>query len=450
MFSIIDLAGSRPDKLEPGDIQLIKDFVIGASPNIKNKMLTNEKKYNVNIKLAPLSKKVVNVANSDPLMSFPIMTTAHVNTGLHGSFKYPTTVDINLPFLLDPINGMGGENYKQRLNKMLEYIKIYKIVKTQLEAYALATPPGTTPDDIKKARTKVSSQYVEFLPDTAYDIDTIDQFEDPNMTEDEIETATKFFLNPKSTVSSGIPVPPKPTATAPSATATAPSATPATPTATVTTKPTSSGPIVGPTPSTKLSKKMCIERTRGWLRSLKIMDEKENIINKDGLSKEIYVNYIDLNKKSGLTKEQIDDCLINLGVEIPKVTFGTVSRIYPTDPVPTPSATTATTSRLKKSSDVDTSIVFESDEEDINDKITELNNKYNGLMKTTNLVNKKASPLPTDKEKEFTNLMNEYQKLVNSGKLSESDKKNTQLIIGRLNNAITTKNFILGGSRTYY
>ena len=45
-----------------------------------------------------------------------------------------------------------------------------------------------------------------------------------------------------------------------------------------------------------------------------------------------------------------------------------------------------------------------------------------------------------NKEKEFTDLMNDYQKFVNSGKLSASDTQNAQLIISRLNNAITTKN----------
>ena len=55
-----------------------------------------------------------------------------------------------------------------------------------------------------------------------------------------------------------------------------------------------------------------------------------------------------------------------------------------------------------------------------------------------------------NKEKEFTDLMNDYQKFVNSGKLSPSDTQNAQLIISRLNNAITTKNFMLGGRRTYY
>lgn len=213
MFSIMNLVGRSPDKLDSGEIQLIKDFIIGASRNINNKILAIEKIYNVNIKLAPLPKKVVNVANSDPLMSFPMMTTAHVNTGLHGRFKYPTTVNLNLPFLLDTIGGMGGENYKQRLNKMLEYIKIYKIVKTQLEAYALLSL--TTPDEIKKARATVSSQYVEFLPDTPDDIKNIDQFENDTVTEEQIETAAKFFLNPKSTVSSMLPVPPKPPAKPP-------------------------------------------------------------------------------------------------------------------------------------------------------------------------------------------------------------------------------------------
>jgi hypothetical protein len=32
--TIIDLAGKRPDKLDPAEIQLIKDFIIGASHNI--------------------------------------------------------------------------------------------------------------------------------------------------------------------------------------------------------------------------------------------------------------------------------------------------------------------------------------------------------------------------------------------------------------------------------
>jgi hypothetical protein len=453
MFSIIDLAGRSPDKLDSGEIQLIKDFIIGASRNINNKMLAIEKKYNVNIKLAPLPKKVVNVSN--PLTSFPMMTTAHVNTGLHGSFRYPTTVDINLPFLFDSISGMGGENYKQRLNKMLEYIKIYKIVKTQLEAYALTITPASTPVDIKNARAKVSSQYVEFLPDTPDDIKNIDQFEDPDLTEDEIETAAKFFLNPKSTVSSIVPTVAKPAtpvtttgaatvstaAKAPALTTTAkpsirfvpaPPSPPAPPAPPSPPKPTSStttttAPILLPSQiktfnqnllkiGLEIDKDLNINRLPSFVApklapSTKYTDNEVKLIN-------ILLNTInyEINNKGILTK---------LGVNIP-------------------------TGLLKKTSDVDTSIAFSSDEEVLVDEITELNNKYNRLMKTTDLYNKEATPLPIDKQKEFTNLMNEYQKLVNKGKLSASDTKNAQLIISRLNNAITTKNFMLGGRRTYY
>jgi hypothetical protein len=80
---------------------------------------------------------------------------------------------------------------------MLEYIKIYKIVKTQLEAYALLSE--ATPDEIKNARAKVSAQYVEFLPDTTYDKDTINTWYNDKTSENDIETAANFFLNSKST-----------------------------------------------------------------------------------------------------------------------------------------------------------------------------------------------------------------------------------------------------------
>ncbi len=221
MISIIGLTGKRPDKLDPAEIQLIKDFIIGASRNINEKILNLEADHHVNIKLAPLPKKVVNVRQGDPLMSFPIMTTAHVNTGLHGSFKYPNTVNVNVPFLLDPIGGNGGENYKQRLNKMLEYIKIYKIVKTQLEAYKASITPTSNPDDIKKARSKVSSQYVEFLPDTVEDKENIEKYEDSAFTEDDIESIAKQILNPTNPLSSPPATPPA-TATATSTTVRAP------------------------------------------------------------------------------------------------------------------------------------------------------------------------------------------------------------------------------------
>jgi hypothetical protein len=104
---------------------------------------------------------------------------------------------------------------------MLEYIKIYKIVKTQLEAYALASNPPISPDEVKKLKAKVSSQYVEFLPDTYDDTKNIEQFENDTVTEEQIESAAKFFLNPKSTVSSMVPVTPKPPAKPPTAATTA-------------------------------------------------------------------------------------------------------------------------------------------------------------------------------------------------------------------------------------
>jgi hypothetical protein len=145
-----------------------------------------------------------------------------------------------------------------------------------------------------------------------------------------------------------------------------------------------------------------------------------------------------------MNDEMIMDCLQSLGVRLqapPTPTAVSVPDHIPTkisfsEYIEKPSTTS---SRLKPF-DVDNSFVFSSDEEDVVDEITVLNNRYNGLMRSQN----------PNKEKEFTDLMNDYQKFVNSGKLSPSDTQNAQLIISRLNNAITTKNFMLGGRRTYY
>jgi len=85
------------------------------------------------------------------------MGITNINTGLTGQIMYPTQLNIRPlisygPFLFDPINQISGENYKQRLEKISKYIKIYQIIKTQLETY-----------NTSKDKTKVDSRYVEFL-----------------------------------------------------------------------------------------------------------------------------------------------------------------------------------------------------------------------------------------------------------------------------------------------
>lgn len=147
------------------DPEAIKQFIIESSYVINKKIMDLETKYNVNIKLPPLPKRIPTVRKSSGAI-YPTMGVAHINTGIKGTMVYPTQLNINPliaygPFLLDPINGMSGENYRERLNKIDQYLKVYQTVKPQLEAWDKATSDPEKAD----AKAKINSRYVEFLPD---------------------------------------------------------------------------------------------------------------------------------------------------------------------------------------------------------------------------------------------------------------------------------------------
>ncbi len=215
---------NNPDEIKDLDVQGVKDFIIGASRNINVKILSLEYEYGVNIKLKPLPKKIPSVQDNSSIL-VPVMGHTEVRTGVRGSFSYPTQLDLTPlmamgPFLLDPIDGVSGENFKQRLQKITEYIKIYTEAKKQLEdnfndseykaldgkgdliisstgKKLILIPTGKTDeekkkimDEVNKIRQKhIKSNYIEFLPIDNDDVADIDSWE--NASDDDIESYVK-------------------------------------------------------------------------------------------------------------------------------------------------------------------------------------------------------------------------------------------------------------------
>jgi hypothetical protein len=214
---------NNPDEIKDLDIQGIKDFIIGASRNINKKIAALEETYGVNIKLKPLPKKIPSVQDNSGML-VPVMGHTEIRTGVRGSLSYPTELDLTPlmalgPFLLDPIDGVSGENFKQRLQKIIEYIKIYEEAKTQLETnwtdpdkeykplmsssditfnkQVLIIPAKKTDEEKKKIMDQVNkirqkyikSSYIEFLPFDETDVAKINTWF--NASEDDIKTYVK-------------------------------------------------------------------------------------------------------------------------------------------------------------------------------------------------------------------------------------------------------------------
>jgi hypothetical protein len=148
------------------DTKAVKDFIIGTTHNINKKILELEDKYNIHIKLRPLLKNVEDIQEqNEETFVFPMAfqnKPIKVNTGYRGTIP---GFDLNTispsfdgSFFNDFINGVDGENYKERFDKIKKYLEIYIKVKKQLEAWKA----GGKKDADKK---NVDSTYVEFLPD---------------------------------------------------------------------------------------------------------------------------------------------------------------------------------------------------------------------------------------------------------------------------------------------
>lgn len=150
---ILKINSGKEKDINPDEI---KEFILQSSYAINKKIFDLESLYNINIKLPPLEKKIPVVKKNSGAI-YPTMGITNINTGLTGQIMYPTQFNITPlvsygPFLFDPINQINGENYKQRLEKISKYLKIYKIIKPQLDTY-----------NKDKDKTKVDSRYVEFL-----------------------------------------------------------------------------------------------------------------------------------------------------------------------------------------------------------------------------------------------------------------------------------------------
>ena len=169
------------------DPDVLKEFILQASYAINSKILYLEKKYNVNIKLPPLSKTVPSIRNNSGAI-FSTMGITQINTGMTGTIMRPTQLNINPmipygPFLLDPINGMNGENYKQRLAQINQSLKVYQTVKPQLDTWE---SNGRTDSD----KAKVNSRYVQFL-----DIDIKGNYNNNDPSDDSDIDSIKDFLD---------------------------------------------------------------------------------------------------------------------------------------------------------------------------------------------------------------------------------------------------------------
>lgn len=157
-------------KLTDDEIDDIKNYIIGASLHVNVKLMalstavSNSLGETVMIKFTPLAVYSPEIKQNS---SNPYVNTigSVVVDGFSGSFKYPTTIPLNnylgaYSFLLAPMNGVNGENYKQRIDKIKQYIKFYKTIKGILEKW-IADASG----DVKKLKA-LMTRYVTFGRDS--------------------------------------------------------------------------------------------------------------------------------------------------------------------------------------------------------------------------------------------------------------------------------------------
>jgi len=133
------------------DLEEVRKFVFDISHVVNKKIAALEDDKQIDIKLPPLQKQIPTRKNNRTFMSMPITGVASYNTGVHGSFTYPTTVNISPglgfgPYMLDPL-GNSGETIIDRINKIKKYIRIYNQVKTDLltnkpDDYYVRRPTG--------------------------------------------------------------------------------------------------------------------------------------------------------------------------------------------------------------------------------------------------------------------------------------------------------------------
>ncbi len=118
------------------DVETVRQFVSDISYVINKKIFALEEAKNITIKLAPLPKKIPARKNNQRFFSMATIGTTTFDTGMHGSFSYPTSVNINPafafgPMLFDPL-GNSEETIQDRLNKIKKYIKVYNSVQEAL------------------------------------------------------------------------------------------------------------------------------------------------------------------------------------------------------------------------------------------------------------------------------------------------------------------------------
>ena len=79
-------------------------------------------------------------------------------------------------------------------------------------------------------------------------------------------------------------------------------------------------PGAAPSSSTTLDLNTCKNQLKAFLKGQKIMDNTENIVNPNGLSKIAYDRFVKImdTVMSGFSQSQMDDCLNQLGVTIPR------------------------------------------------------------------------------------------------------------------------------------
>jgi len=79
-------------------------------------------------------------------------------------------------------------------------------------------------------------------------------------------------------------------------------------------------PGSAPSSSTTLDLNTCKNQLKAFLKGQKVMDNTENIVNPNGLSKIAYNRFVQImgSVMSGFSQSQIDDCLNQLGVTIPR------------------------------------------------------------------------------------------------------------------------------------
>jgi hypothetical protein len=120
------------------NLEEVRGFVYAISHVVNKKIAEFEHDNNISIKLPPLPKKIPTRKNNRTFVSMPVTGVVSYNTGVHGSFSYPTTVNVNPglafgSYMLDPF-GNSGETIIDRINKIKKYIKIYNQVKKDVVA----------------------------------------------------------------------------------------------------------------------------------------------------------------------------------------------------------------------------------------------------------------------------------------------------------------------------